>query len=372
MARTYTSRQLLDPSLISMANQAVQNRLAQDAARRRNVIDAWSNVGEVAGSSFDDWRARQAREDKLNAGIEALRPKLVQKLKYENNPMFRMVMKDNPRFAGDKAYFSNQKEVDEFNRQITDPAFIAAADEFIRTGTSSPLGNLVLQRQAAEARKQAAADALAERKAKENALRIAETNAAQETYAKLQKDMLDALDAGKIQDAEIKQKALEALEKKYINEDGTSPFGDTAASIKLAREEEILKRKEAEEKENNRLLDVANFLSGLPTTYKDDKDKEQIYKSINESKILNAKEKADAINKILGIESGKTANKKSVQSAAATHAGKKTTESLEEADNRNKAKSYAGKKMNSLEWNKIPEEQRQYLKRDANGNVTEK
>ena len=332
MARIYTSRQLLDPSLISMANQAMQNRLAQDSARRKNVIDAWSNVGTTAGSAFDDWRARQAREDKLNAGIEALRPKLVQKQKYENNPMFRMVMKDNPRFAGDKAYFSNQKEVDEFNRQITDPAFIAAADEFIRTGTSSPLGNLVLQRQAAEARKQAAADALAERKAKENALRIAETNAAQETYAKLQKDMLDALDAGKTQDAAIKQKALEALEKKYINEDGTSPFGDTAASIKLAREEEIQNRKEAEEKENNRLLDVANFLAGLPTTYKNDDDKKPIIEAINKSETLNAKEKADAINKVLGIESGKTANKKAVQSAVAGKAGEKAGKAIDEVE----------------------------------------
>ena len=372
MARTYTSRQLLDPSLISMANQSMQNRLAQDAERRKNVIDAWSNVGKVAGSSFDDWRTRQAREDKLNAGIEALRPKLVQKLKYEDNPMFRMVMKDNPRFAGDKAYFSNQKEVDEFNRQITDPAFIAAADEFIRTGTSSPLGNLVLQRQAAEARKQAAADALAERKAKENALRIAEINAAQETYARLQKDMLAALDSGRAQDAEINRKALEALEKKYINEDGTSPFGDTAASIKLAREEEIMKRKEAEENENNRLLEVANFLAGLPTTYKNDDDKKPIIEAINKSEILNAKEKADAINKVLGIESGKTANKKAVQGAAATHAGKKTTEQLEKNDNKNKAKSFAGKKMNALQWKKIPEEVRQYLKIDGNGNVTEK
>ena len=332
MARIYTSRQLLDPSLISMANQAMQNRLAQDSARRKNVIDAWSNVGEVAGSSFDDWRARQAREDKLNAGIEALRPKLVQKLKYENNPMFRMVMKDNPRFAGDNAYFSNQKEVDEFNKQITDPAFIAAADEFIRTGTSSPLGNLVLQRQAAEARNQAAADALAERKAKENALRIAETNAAQETYAKLQKDMLDALDAGKTQDAAIKQKALEALEKKYINADGTSPFGDTAAIIKQAREEEIRNRKEAEEKENDRLLKVANFIAGLPTTYKTDDDKKPIIESINKSETLNAKEKADAINKVLGIESGKTATKKAVQSAVAGKAGEKAGKAIDDKD----------------------------------------
>ena len=335
MARIYTSRQLLDPSLISMANQAMQNRLAQDSARRRNVIDAWSNVGNVAGSAFDKYMDAKRAED-------------------EQKKRFKSV------------YLRSSEE------DRRDPLFRAALDEYSRTGSASPLSNLILQRQAEEAREAAAADALAERKAKENALRIAETNAAQETYAKLQKDMLDALDAGKTQDAAIKQKALEALEKKYINSDGTSPFGDTAAIIKQAREEEILKRKEAEENENKRLLDVANFLVGLPTTYNDDNDKKQIFKQINESKILNDKEKADAINNIRAIESGKTGKDKSVLAAKASHAGKKTTEHLEENDNRNKAKSFAGKKMNSLEWNKIPEDQRKYLKRDANGNVTEK
>lgn len=295
MARIYTSRQLLDPSLISMANQAVQNRIAQDAARRRNVIDAWSNVGTTAGSAFDKYMDAKRAED-------------------EQKKRFQSV------------YLRSSEE------DRRDPIFRAALDEYARTGSASPLSNLILQRQAAEARNQAAEDALAERKAKENALKIAETNAAQETYAKLQKDMLDALDAGKTQDAAIKQKALEALEKKYADENGISPFGDTAAIIKQAREEEIKNRKEAEEKENNRLLKVANFLSGLPTTYKDNKDKEQIYKSINESKILNAKEKSDAIYKILGIESRKTASAKSVQNAVAGKAGEKAGKAIDEVE----------------------------------------
>jgi hypothetical protein len=295
MARIYTSRQLLDPSLISMANQAMQNRLAQESARRKNVIDAWSNVGTTAGSAFDKYMDAKRAED-------------------EQKKRFQSV------------YLRSSEE------DRRDPLFRAALDEYSRTGSASPLSNLILQRQAAEAREAAAEEALAERKAKENALRIAETNAAQETYAKLQKDMLDALDAGKTQDAAIKQKALEALEKKYINEDGTSPFGDTAASIKLAREEEIHNRKEAEENENKRLLDVANFLAGLPTTYKNDDDKKPIIEAINKSETLNAKEKADAINKVLGIESGKTATKKAVQSAVAGKAGEKAGKAIDDKD----------------------------------------
>lgn len=295
MARIYTSRQLLDPSLISMANQAMQNRLAQDSARRKNVIDAWSNVGTTAGSAFDKYMDAKRAED-------------------EQKKRFQSV------------YLRSSEE------DRRDPLFRAALDEYSRTGSASPLSNLILQRHAAEAREVAAEQANAERNAKEDALRIAETNAAQETYAKLQKDMLDALDAGKTQDAAIKQKALEALEKKYINADGTSPFGDTAASIRNAREEEILNRKEAEEKENNRLLDVANFLAGLPTTYKTDDDKKPIIEAINKSETLNAKEKADAINKVLGIESGKTATKKAVQSAVAGKAGEKAGKAIDDVD----------------------------------------
>jgi hypothetical protein len=335
MARIYTSRQLLDPRMIQMANQATENRIAQEAARRQNILNAWQNVGTTAGSSLDKYIAAKRAEEEQNKRYNEL--------------------------------LWNSSEDDR-----RDPAYLAAINEYARTGSASPLSNLILQRQAAEARKQSAADAIAERKSKEDAYRRAEINAAQETYAKLQKDMLDALDAGKTQDAEIKRKALEALEKKYADENGVSPFGDTADSIKRAREEEILNRKNAEEKENNRLLGVANFLAGLPTTYKNDDDKKPIIEAINKNETLNAKEKADAINKILGIESGKTATKKAVQSAVAGKAGEKAGKAIEESDNKNKAKSFAGKKMNILQWNKIPEEVRQHLKIDGNGNVTEK
>lgn len=295
MARIYTSRQLLDPRMIQMANQATENRIAQEAARRQNVLNAWQNVGTSAGSAFDKYMAAKKAEDEQNKRYNEL--------------------------------LWNSSESDR-----KDPAYLAAINEYARTGSASPLSNLILQRQAAEARKQAAADALAERKAKDDALRIAEINAAQETYAKIQKDMLDALEAGKTQDAAIKQKALEALEKKYANEDDISPFGDTAANIKAAREEEILNRKKAEEKENERLLGVANFLAGLPTTYKNDDDKKPIIESINKNETLNAKEKADAINKVLGIESGKTATKKAVQGAVAGKAGEKAGKAIDEVE----------------------------------------
>lgn len=130
MARIYTSRQLLDPSLISMANQAMQNRLTQDSARRKNVIDAWSNVGTTAGSAFDKYMDAKRAED-------------------EQKKRFGSV------------YLRSSEE------DRRDPLFRAALDEYSRTGSSSPLSNLIMQRDAAAAREASAEQARQDRLDKE-------------------------------------------------------------------------------------------------------------------------------------------------------------------------------------------------------------
>ena len=378
MARIYTSRQLLDPSLISMANQAVENRIAQDSARRKNVIDAWSNVANVAGSSFDDWRRRQAREDKLNEGIEALRPKLVQKQKYENNPMFQMVMKDNPRFAGDKAYFSNQKEVDEFNRQVTDPAFIAAADEFIRTGGSSPLGNLLLQRQAAASRAAAAAQAKAEKEAADRMHKAVRLEQARGQYAK----NLQGYNAAQ-SNAEKQQFLLanQALEKEF----GSEPFGQTMAEYAEAKAKDDIEARqlayelEQDKKEqkaiDDKSLDMKLWFRQniLPLgAIKNKKEQNRIADLIRSAKVMTDADRNELLEEVLKTKTHADNVVTSKQKAEENFAGKKTTEKLEENALKDKAKGYSGKKMNILEYKKIPEDVRQFLKIDANGNVTEK
>ena len=63
MARIYASGALLDPSIINMATNAMNERIRQDRETRRPVVEAIQNAVTTAGSKFDDWRKRQYEED---------------------------------------------------------------------------------------------------------------------------------------------------------------------------------------------------------------------------------------------------------------------------------------------------------------------
>lgn len=341
MARIYTSRQLLDPSLISMANQAMQNRLAQDYARRKNVIDAWSNVGTTAGSAFDKYMDAKRAED-------------------EQKKRFQSV------------YLRSSEE------DRRDPLFRAALDEYSRTGSASPLSNLILQRQAAEAREAAAAQAKADKDAAEQMHKAVRLEQARGQYAK----NLQGYNAAQ-SNAEKQQFLLanQALEKEF----GSEPFGQTMDDYAVAKaKDEVEARQLAYELDQDKKeqkaiedksYDVKNWIREniIPLgAIKKKKDQIEIADFIRDSKGLTEEDRKELLDEVLKNKTQAEAVRAAQQGAAATHAGKKTTESLEEADNRNKAKSFAGKKMNALEWKKIPEEVRQYLKIDGNGNVTEK
>lgn len=341
MARIYTSRQLLDPSLISMANQAMQNRLAQDSARRKNVIDAWSNVGTTAGSAFDKYMDAKRAED-------------------EQKKRFQSV------------YLRSSEE------DRRDPLFRAALDEYARTGSASPLSNLILQRQAAEAREAAAAQAKADKDAADQMHKAVRLEQARGQYAK----NLQGYNAAQ-SNAEKQQFLLanKALEKEF----GSEPFGQTMDDYAVAKaKDEVEARQLAYELDQDKKeqkaiedksYDVKNWIREniIPLgAIKKKKDQIEIADFIRDSKGLTEEDRKELLDEVYKNKTQDAAKATSRQEAAAAHAGKKTTEKLEENDNKNKAKAYAGKKMNSLEWNKIPEEQRQYLKRDANGNVTEK
>ena len=341
MARIYTSRQLLDPSLISMANQAMQNRLAQDSARRKNVIDAWSNVGTTAGSAFDKYMDAKRAED-------------------EQKNRFRNV------------YLRSSEE------DRRDPLFRAALDEYSRTGSASPLSNLILQRQSAEARKQAAEDALAERKAKDemhNAVRLGE---ARVQYAK----NLQGYNAAH-SNAEKQQFLLanKALEKEF----GSEKFGQTMDDYAAAKAKdevearqlayELEQDKKEQKAKEDKSFDMKMWLRQniIPLgAIKNKEEQSWVADMIKSATVLTDTDRKELLEEVLKSKTQAEAVRAAQQGAAASHAGRRTTESLEEADNKNKAKSFAGKKMNGLEWKKIPEEVRQYLKIDGNGNVTEK
>jgi hypothetical protein len=341
MARIYTSRQLLDPSLVSMANQAMQKRITTDAARRKNVIDAWSNVGKVAGSAFDKYMDAKKAED-------------------EQKKRFQSV------------YLRSSEE------DRRDPLFRAALDEYSRTGSASPLSNLILQRQAAEAREAAAAQAKADKDAKEEMHKAVRLEQARGQYAKNLQGYNAAQSNAEKQQFLLANKALE-------REFGSEPFGQTMDDYAAAKaKDEVEARQLAYELEQDKKeqkaiedksYDIKNWIREniIPLgAIKKKKDQIQIADFIRDSKGLTDADRKELLDEVLKNKTQAEAVRAAQQGAAATHAGKKTTESLEEADNKNKAKSFAGKKMNILAWNKIPEDVRQYLKIDGNGNVTEK
>lgn len=116
-------------------------------------------------------------------------------------------------------------------------------------------------------------------------------------------------------------------------------------------------------------MDLAKFRSELPKTLKTDKDKAKYIEAIRSSN-FKPEDKASLYDQINGIETGQTQTKKAVQGAVASHAGKKTTENLTAADAKAEANKYVGQKMNSMQFNKLPEEVRKHLKREADNTIS--
>lgn len=269
MAKIYASRNLLDPNMLSLAQRAMNDRITQDRDSRRRMVDAITGAVGKTGDLFDDWAKRQYQED-----------------------------------LGRKRYQEMLGIVDD--EQKVDPVFMAALNEYGRTGASAPLSTYMLGKETREANRIAKAEQEAEKKAREERDFQLAVAGAQEAYAKRQQAMLKAIDEGRHQDAEIERKALKALEDKY-SRDGVSPFGDTAEAITEARIAERKAKEEADAAEKARLLKATTFEAGLPTTYKDADAMKATIDSILKNPDLKDDEKTEMIKKVMakGNTSGK-------------------------------------------------------------------
>ena len=262
MAKIYASRNLLDPNMLSLAQRAMSERITQDRDSRRRMVDAITGAVGKTGDLFDDWAKRQYQEN-----------------------------------LGRKRYQEMLGIVDD--EQKTDPVFMAALNEYGRTGASAPLSTYMLGKETREANRIAKAEQEAEKKAREERDFQLAVAGAQETYAKRQQAMLKAIDEGRQQDAEIERNALKALEAKY-SRDGVSPFGDTADAITEARIAERKAKEEADAAEQARLLKATAFEAGLPTTYKDEAAMKATIDSILKNPDLKDSEKTEMIKKVMG------------------------------------------------------------------------
>lgn len=189
MARIYSSRQMIDPSMYAQMNAAIQQRYANDAARRQAVLTPMRDLLNAAGKTFDDYVARQARTQQV---------------------------------AGENEY-SN------------DPVYQAAREEYIRTGSTGPLHSYVMQREAAKAKQEEAARRAADaekEKAWHNAVRLSQ---ARPEYGKTLQSMNAAIDAGDYETADIYKNQLKAFETEF----GSDAFGNTAESMADARKKTV-------------------------------------------------------------------------------------------------------------------------------------
>jgi hypothetical protein len=339
MARVYTSRQLLDPSILQMRQQADDAYLQRQQQQRQNFYNSLQTGANALGKA-------------IGQGIDAYRD-----------------------------YSKNQEDMAKRrellgNYNLQGPEEAAIGEEYERTGDPSKLLTLRQIKEANDARKAQLEESKLERAKNEAFHKSVRLAQARPEYAATQKQMFDAIDAGDFETANIYASKLKAYETEF----GTEPFGGAAETAKINRMKTAEAKKLAEEKakaeqeaadkaEAERQYRVADYLTKIPTTFKDEDAKTEWYEYIRNNVDMTPSEKASEINNLRNIETGKTKMKKASQSAAASAAGDETKKGIEDTKNKSAAQAYVGKKLNSLEWNKIPEEVKAFLKRDAMGNV---
>ena len=171
-------------------------------------------------------------------------------------------------------------------------------------------------------------EAAAERARKEAEAKALKLEQARPEYLKLQKQMLDAVDAGNMEEATIISRQMAAMEAEH----GVK-FGTDSQELIDARRRAGEAKREREEQEATRLINVNRFLNSLPTVFKNEKAKQAaITKILNSNVGMTAEEKNKELARIRGIASGSTKIKERLQTAEADGAAEDYTLSKEEKD----------------------------------------
>lgn len=387
MARVYSSRVMLDPSVLQNMNNIVQQRYQNEAARRQSVLSPMRDLLYSAGNTFDTWLERKEREWDLSesenndsqSNIKKMAENLGIDLSSATKDGDNTVINLDDNLKSKLQSYSNfipeeyKKFIDLENNRITipskmlegsnnsymkDPIYRAARNEYIRTGNSAPLTSYQMQKLAAEERLRSAERAETEKefqKALHDAVTLREDR---NKYGQLQANMFKAMDAGNMADAQTYKNQMEGLEQHYAKfyPNYSNPFGDTAQSMWDARSEQkrLADEKRAQEEadkqelelgeknlkaiqdinEQERLYKVEQFLSTLPTVFKNDAAKQKVYDLINNNEDMNTAEKAAMLKKVRETDSGETAKKKAKQGVRATKAGEATGAAIDEAKNK--------------------------------------
>ena len=341
MARVYSSRILLDPSVLQNMNNINQQRYQNEVARRQSVLSPMRDLINSAGKTFDDSVAQYNRE----------------------------------------------QEVSKWDLPANDPIANAAREEYIRTGSSQPLMSYQMQKLAAEERGRAAEKAEAEKRFQKELHDAVTLREDRNKYGQLQANMFKAMDEGNMADAQTYKNQMEGLEQHYAKyyPEYKNPFGDTAQSMWDARSEQkrLADEKAAEanrlermgqniEKEfadnsyNQRIWFETNVLPGLKNVRDKAQAKEQVERI---AKNLTDEDRKALHDKIDATETLGEKKKKSVEGAIANKAGDATGAAIDEAKNKEMAQVYVGQKMSALEFDALDDNIQKYLDRNAKGIV---
>ena len=166
------------------------------------------------------------------------------------------------------------------------------------------------------------------------------------------------------------QAQMRQIENKWP---GIGNYTDEQGNVRSMRED-VDAQNEAKAKKD---YEFALFKASLPTTFNKKNPKESTILKIQEGTFSDGTpftqaQRTELLNYVNNIKDQKAKTNEAVQGAIASAAASKTTEKINETDNKNKALSFVGTKMNKLSFEKIPEEERKYLSLSTTGIVAEK
>lgn len=239
----------------------------------------------------------------IAAEINALKAQIASGMPYGNSEAHNAAVFDH-------VYSGDRSGVDAFQRAIEQ----AIQNKMQRELTASE--NQKNRDNALRIAEMGKAEAAAERQQKADELKALKLAQARPEYLKLQKAMLDAADAGNLDEAAIIKSQMEALEAEH-----GIKFGSDAQGLIDARDAARIARQEKQAAEGERRLSVAKFLADLDTTFKNEEAKKPVYAAINDNTDMTPEEKAKEIERIRNIKSGKTKINEAVQGAVASGAG---------------------------------------------------
>lgn len=250
----------------------------------------------------------------IKAEIDALSAQIANGIPYEDSAAHNVGVYDHV-LTGDRS------GIDAYNRAVEQ----AVQNKIQRKLTASE--NEKNRANALKIAEIGKAEADAERQRKADELKALKLAQARPEYMELENKMLKAVDEGNMDEAAVYKSKMEALEAEH-----GANFGEDAQALIDARQAAKQRKEAAAKEESSRRLKVAEFTTKIPSTFKTDADKTYWYQQIMDNKDMTADEKADEIKRIREIESGKTKNKKAVESAVASHTNKKVTENLEQKE----------------------------------------